>query len=54
MRKSGKCGKRAGEGGMLTVLWWENLRERHHLKDREVNGGRILKLIFNKHGGVVD
>jgi hypothetical protein len=30
------------------MLWWENLRERNHLKDPGVNGKIISKLIFDK------
>jgi len=32
-----------GRGEVYTGFWWENLRERDHLKDLDVNGKIILK-----------
>jgi hypothetical protein len=42
-----------GDAGRETVevctgFWWENVRERDHLKDLVVNGWIILKWIFKK------
>jgi hypothetical protein len=31
-------------------FWWGDLRERVHLEDPDVDGRRILKLIFKKVG----
>jgi len=31
-----------------TGFWWWDLRERHHLEDLGIDGGIILKSIFNK------
>ena len=28
------------------IFWWENLRERDHLRDLGVDGRKILKCIF--------
>jgi hypothetical protein len=33
---------------VLTGFWWEDLRERDHLKDPGVDGRIILKWIFKK------
>jgi hypothetical protein len=35
-----------------TGFWFENLREKDHLKDPGVDGKKILKLIFEKWDGV--
>jgi len=37
-----------GRGEVYTGFWWENLRERDHLKDLDVNGKIILKYIFTE------
>jgi len=31
--------------------WWENRKERDHLRDADVDGGIILKYILNKSVG---
>jgi hypothetical protein len=36
----------------LKRFWWGNLRERDYLKDLGVDGGIILKWIFNKWDGI--
>jgi hypothetical protein len=33
---------------MYIGFWWENLRERDHLGDSDVNGRIILRWIFRK------
>jgi hypothetical protein len=35
-------------GEVCTGFWWENLRERHHLEDPDVEGRIILRRIFRK------
>jgi len=37
-----------GESKCLYSVWWENLRERDHLKDQGVDERLLLKLIFRK------
>jgi alpha-D-ribose 1-methylphosphonate 5-triphosphate synthase subunit PhnG len=32
---------------VFTVFWWENVRERDHLEDLDVDVAIILKLSFN-------
>jgi hypothetical protein len=32
-------------------LWWGNLKERHHLEDKGVDGRTILKWIFGQWDG---
>jgi hypothetical protein len=31
------------------VVWWENLREKYHLEDQDVDGRIILKFTFKKY-----
>jgi hypothetical protein len=38
---------------MHTKFWTENLKERDHLKDEDVNGKIILEWIVGKYGGKV-
>jgi len=38
-------------GEVLTVFWWENLRERDHLQDLGIDGRIILEWIFKKWDG---
>jgi len=35
-------------GGAHTGFWWENLKERDHLRDPGVDGRIILRWIFRK------
>jgi hypothetical protein len=35
-------------GEVLTGFWWEDLKERDHLEDLDVDEGIILKWIFKK------
>jgi len=35
-----------GRGGINTVCWWEDLKERNHLEDLGVDGRILLKWIF--------
>jgi hypothetical protein len=37
-----------GERKVAYRVWWGDLRERDHLKDLDVDGRIILKLIFKK------
>jgi len=37
-----------GRGGVHTVFWWGNLRERDLLEDPGIDGRIILKLFFRK------
>jgi len=39
---------RRGRGEVCTGFWWENLRERGHWGDPELDGRIILKWIFGK------
>jgi hypothetical protein len=39
-----------GEKGGVYRVWWENLRERDHLEDPDVDGRIILSCIFRKWG----
>jgi hypothetical protein len=34
-----------------TGLWWENLRERDHLEDPDIDGRITLRLVFRKWDG---
>jgi len=34
-------------------IWWDNLRERDHLEDLDVDGRLIFKWIFRKWNGEV-
>jgi len=44
-----------GRGGAYTVFWWENLRERNHLGDPEIDGRIVLRWILRKwHVGGMD
>ena len=36
---------------MHTGFWWENLSERDHFEDPDVDRGIILKWVFKKLGG---
>jgi hypothetical protein len=38
---------------VCTSCWWENLRERGHWGDPDVDGKKILRWIFRKLEGVV-
>jgi len=40
------CSKYGGE--VYTGFYWGNLRERDHLQDPGVDGGKILRWIFMK------
>jgi hypothetical protein len=40
-----------GRGDAYTGFWWENLRERDHLEDTEVDGRIILRWIFRTWEG---
>jgi len=37
-----------------TGFWWEDLRERDHLEDLDVDGRMILKCTFKKWDGGMD
>ena len=39
---------------MDTGFWWEDLRERDHLEDLDVDGRMILKCTFKKWDGGMD
>ena len=39
---------------VLTGLWWGNVREGDHLEDLGVDGGIILKWIFENWNGSID
>jgi len=41
-------GGACGRGGVHTGFWWENLRERDHLRDPGVDGRIILRWMFRK------
>ena len=44
-----------GRGGANTELWWENRRERNHLRDPEIDGRIVLRWILRKwHAGGMD
>jgi hypothetical protein len=48
----GACSAYEGEERPIqTGFWWGNLRERHHLKDKGVDGRIILRWIFRKWTG---
>ena len=38
-----------GEGKTHAVFWWENLKERDHLEDLNVDGKVISKYIFKNY-----
>ena len=38
---------------MCTGFWWENVKERDHCGDPDVDGRIILRWIFRKRDGVV-
>jgi len=42
-----------GRGGVCTVFWWGNLRERDNWGDPDVDGRIILRWIFRKWEVVV-
>jgi len=42
-----------GRGEVCTGFWWENLRERDHWGDPDLDGRLILRWIFRKREGVV-
>jgi hypothetical protein len=42
-----------GKGGVCTVFWWVNPRERDHWGDPDVDGRIILRWIFRKWEEVV-
>ena len=44
---------RMGKGEMCTWFWWENLRERDHLKDPGIDGSVKLRWIFRNWNGRV-
>jgi len=39
-----------GRGLVHTVFWWENLNEKEHLRDLDVNGSKILEADFQETG----
>ena len=41
------------KGEVRTRFWWENLRERDHWGDKDVDGRIILRWILRKGEGVV-
>jgi len=43
-----------GTGEVDTGFWWEDLRERDHLEDLDVDGRMILKCTFKKWDGGMD
>jgi hypothetical protein len=45
---------RMGRREVHKVFWWENLKERKHLKDLGIYGRIILKRITNKWVGSMD
>jgi hypothetical protein len=47
------AGHVARMGEECTGCWWENLRERSHWRDPDVDGRKILRWIFRKLKGVV-
>jgi hypothetical protein len=36
---------------MYAKIWWENMKERHHLGDQDIDGRIILKWVLNKQNG---
>jgi len=36
---------------VCTGLWWEDLNERHHLEDLDIDRSLIIKLMFKKWVG---
>ena len=40
-------------GEVHTGFWWDNLRERDHLEDLDVDGRLIFKWMFRKWNGEV-
>jgi hypothetical protein len=47
----GTCSARMGSEEACTGFCWENLRERHSLGDRGLDGRIILRWIFRKWTG---
>ena len=46
----GTCSTYGGRRGVYTGFWWENLRERDHVGNPDVDGRIILRWIFEKWG----
>ena len=47
-KMSRACSAYGGEERCIQSFWWENMRERDHLGDPDVDGRIILRWLFRK------